>query len=355
MQHYDAELDRDGYKMGRGGKCNRMFKGNERTPRVSRKMRRWGFVEKKKKRRSKRHNEKKEASYNSTRLVRIKTERYAENEEGNYDLQSNHHHLIHKENDSGLQEYRFALEKISRRNGYTYVNDNYEDLSFSEKDTRSFRKNKGAVVNECQICCEIRPLVPLLNKCNHAPVCHECLREIYVNQAQKNVSNYPLHCYHPLCRKQVHDVHLIKHNLIFSEKEFTKHYRLTVLSKAYSGSRDIVHCPQCDFPRIVNMQDIVSCSQCKIAYEVTHDMHNNRLTTITAIESLKPDNMGRNDGWAHCPRCKIIISKGNGCDHMTCVCGLDFSWIEARARKKAPLLKCAVKSKLGTISIVNRA
>lgn len=350
MQDHDADLYRDGYKMGRGGKCNRMFKGNERTPRVSRKKRRWGFIEKKKKRRSKRCNEKKEASGNNTRLVRIKTERYAANEEKNYHPQFDHHHLTHNENNLGLQEYQVALEKLSRRrNGYTYVNDNYEELSFSEKDTRSFRKSKGVVLKECQIYCEIRPLVPLLNKCNHAPVCHGCLREIYVNQAQQNVSNYPLQCYHPSCKKQVHEVHLIKHNLICSEKEFTKHHRLTVLGKAYSGSKDIVNCPQCEFPRIVNMQEIVSCSQCKIAFEVAHDMHTNRQTTIAAIESLRRDKMGSNDGWAHCPRCKIIISKGDGCDHMTCVCGMNFSWIDACAQNKTALLKYAVKGKIGTI------
>lgn len=361
MQHYDAEIYRDGYKMGRGGKCNQMFKGNERTPRDrygTRSARRRGFIEKKKKKRkSKRYNEKKEENCNNARLVRIKTERYAANENIYYDPRFDHY-LAHDENDSaeysaiGLQESRVALKKVSwRRNGYIYANDNYEQLSFSKKDTRFFRKNKDAVVKECQICCEIRPLVPLLKKCNHAPVCHVCLREIYVNQAQQNVLNYPLQCYHPSCRKQIHDVHLVKHNLIFSEKELTKHYRLKVLGKAYSGSRDIVHCPQCEFPKIVNKQSrVVSCRQCKVTYEVEDDIHNTRLTTIAAIESIRSDKMGSNDGWAQCPRCKIIISKGDGCDHMTCVCGLSFSWTEA-LDKKQTILKSAVKGKINTILV----
>ena len=29
---------------------------------------------------------------------------------------------------------------------------------------------------------------------------------------------------------------------------------------------------------------------------------------------------------AACPGCKLIISKGNGCNHMTCVCGKAFDW-----------------------------
>ena len=87
--------------MGRGGKYNQMFKGNERTPRDrygTRSARRRGFIEKKKKKRkSKRYNEKKEVNYNNARLVRIKTERYAANENIYYDPQFDHY-LAHDEN-----------------------------------------------------------------------------------------------------------------------------------------------------------------------------------------------------------------------------------------------------------------
>ena len=32
----------------------------------------------------------------------------------------------------------------------------------------------------------------------------------------------------------------------------------------------------------------------------------------------------------HCPQCNILISKGEGCSHMTCAyCGYDFDWDKA--------------------------
>jgi len=242
-------------------------------------------------------------------------------------------------------------EELSwRRNGDIYMRDSHEELSSSDKYISSFSKNKDAVAKECQICYEIRPLVSLSNKCNHEPVCHGCLREMYVNQAQRDVSNYPLRCFHPSCRKVVNSGQLIKNNLFYSKKELTKHYRLEILRQAYSSSKDIVHCPQCEFPRIVNLQNIVSCRQCKIVYRVGDDTHSNMFTTIASIESIESDKMGSNDGWAHCPRCKMIISKGAGCGHMTCFCGEEFSWIKALDEKKPPL-KYAKKGKIGTLSM----
>lgn len=253
-------------------------------------------------------------------------------------------------------------EELSwERNEDTRTNIDREDFSSGHKRASSspFCRNEDAAAKECRICCEIRPLVSLSKKCDHPPVCRGCLREIYVNQAQQDVSNYPLRCYDPSCRKQVHDVQLVKHNLIRKDKELARHYRLKVFGKAYSSSSDIVHCPECDFPKMVTKQETVKCMQCKITYEVWHDGRTNRGSTIAAIEAIKGDNKGSNSGWAHCPKCKMIVSKGDGCDHMICVCGKHFSWTEALDRKnryklKANKMKHAVTSSLPEINNMHK-
>jgi len=188
-------------------------------------------------------------------------------------------------------------------------------------------------IGECSICCEVRPLVSLLKKCDHPPSCHECLREIYINQAQQDISNYPLQCFHPSCRRPVRETQLIQHGLLKSEQELTKHYRLTVMSKAYTSTKKVTYCPECDFTSKVNKQEIVNCRQCRTTYGVEHDEFTTKASTIAAIEAIGNDNFGHNDGWATCPNCKITISKGYGCDHMTCVCGMDFSWEDALRKK----------------------
>ncbi len=192
---------------------------------------------------------------------------------------------------------------------------------------------------ECPICCETRPLISLMKKCNHPSACRECLHEIYVSQAQENVSNYPLQCYHPGCSKPILASQLISHDIFYTEDELQKHHRFSTLAKAYSNAntRMIVHCPDCDFPKLVSNQEKVNCKRCKTKFEIKYaDKHKKRMptmnhdkkSTIQALEALEKDDIGLNYGWTKCPACKMIVSKGNGCDHMTCVCGKEFYWNE---------------------------
>ena len=79
---------------------------------------------------------------------------------------------------------------------------------------------------------------------------------------------------------------------------------------------------------------------------MVHDGITHVMTTIAAVEAMGNDAFGRNDGWAKCPRCKIVISKGDGCDHMHCVCGMDFSWSVARRKVPSGKLKMAFSKPL---------
>ena len=70
-----------------------------------------------------------------------------------------------------------------------------------------------------------------MKKCNHPPSCLVCLRKIYVDHAQEDVSNYPLRCWHPSCTKVVRDTQLMQHNLIRSPQQLDRHYSLHLFSK----------------------------------------------------------------------------------------------------------------------------
>ncbi len=196
----------------------------------------------------------------------------------------------------------------------------------SEEKHNSSHKKKADIIGECSICCEIAPLVPLLKNCNHEPQCRSCLRKMYVEHAQQDISNYPLQCYHPSCKRTIGETQLVRHDLLNSNKELLKHRRLTVLSKAYRRVQKVVHCPECDFPQVVNKHEGVCCRNCGISYICVHDDFSTMKSTLAAVESFSPDSIGRIDGWARCPHCRIIISKGDGCSHMSCICGEDFDW-----------------------------
>lgn len=111
---------------------------------------------------------------------------------------------------------------------------------------------------------------------------------------------------------------------------------MIVLCKIKKGNGiKTVHCPKCDTPRGVgklgDKDKIFGCRNCNIAaaYQVSP-----YYATIRALENMKSDSCGINDGWAKCPHCGILISKGDGCEHMECAnCNQDFCWDEALEEK----------------------
>ena len=189
---------------------------------------------------------------------------------------------------------------------------------------QSKTRDLTGIIGECSVCWEVGELVPLFKSCNHDPQCQSCLRKLYVKQAQKDIFNYPLRCYHPYCKRPIHEAQLINHGLVHTNKELSNHRRLTVLSRAHRCDKKVAYCPDCDFPRVVKNEEIVSCRQCDTKFALLHGNISTWQSTIAAIESFGTDNVDDCDSynsWAHCPNCKMIIVKDGGDDLMFCVCG----------------------------------
>mmetsp|Transcript_29770 Transcript_29770/g.43318 ORF Transcript_29770/g.43318 Transcript_29770/m.43318 type:complete len:287 (+) Transcript_29770:37-897(+) len=217
-----------------------------------------------------------------------------------------------------------------------FVEENLSAEIHLEPPLSESAKHTSKIIGQCIICAEEeRHLIKLMSKCNHPLACYECLRKLYVSYAQEDVSNFPLKCFHPDCNRLVRETQLIKHSLVQSEQELAKYHRLSVLKKAYSGSKRVVHCPTCDHPHHLNtaMHRGVHCKNCRTYYEV-EDEHTTFSSTLEAVNNFRKDRIGGNNGWANCPKCNLIISKGYGCDHMHCVCGHDFSWLNAVSRRQ---------------------
>lgn len=239
---------------------------------------------------------------------------------------TNHHSTTTKRN---IPQNRLSIDDY-----YMWQDDDfYASSDYEDYDSDASSRQKKISTDICPICCENRPtFIPLMKNCTHDPACQNCLREIFVKQAQKNVTNYPLQCYHPSCRKPVHDDLLIRHKLFRSDEELRKHYRLKTFAQinAHIERKQVVYCPECEQPRAVTNQEKVNCRNCNIQFLVAYDDITTELTTIAAMESFKSDKAGGNDGLANCPRCKSLISKGSGCSHMKCFCGHDFNWNDVR-------------------------
>lgn len=214
---------------------------------------------------------------------------------------------------------------------YDQVDDNESDSI--ETSTQSSRKEEY-----CPICCEVtsEPLFNLMRNCNHPPACKSCYQKIYVTEAQKDVSNYPLTCFFPSCNIHVALSQLERHGLVKNDKERRKHQHLSAMASAYQkpDKYKLANCPKCDCGNLVRYQQKMHCRACSTMFIVLHDDKTQKESTIAVMEEMEQDKFGLNDGWAECPRCKLLISKGFGCDHMICVCGHDFSWRFALDRRQ---------------------
>lgn len=226
----------------------------------------------------------------------------------------------------------------------TDIWNNDEESDSSENFSNAFAaETRPPSRTKCCICLEVLPVVKLMNKCNHPAACHACLYQVYIVQAQKSVENYPLKCFYPLCGRPVRETQLTQHDLVRSEKELARHHRLVVLAKAYAGKRVVVHCAKCDHPYYPGGSvHVITCYACKVRYEVLDRRTSQESTTLAAMEAFGYDRAGRNGGWARCPTCKMLISKGDGCDHMICPCGSRFNWGDAmmartKGKRKVPV------------------
>jgi len=176
--------------------------------------------------------------------------------------------------------------------------------------------------DRCSICLDHVPLVKLMNKCSHPAACRACLRELYINQAQRDVANYPLRCFDPSCDRIVREVHLTRHSLATTEGEISRHRRLIVLAGARTRRRAVAHCPSCDHPlvrRVKTGEYLATCAMCGERYTVENEH-------LLALGEVDRECL-RALGVRTCRRCGSNIEHRGGCYKMKCRCGYRFCFV----------------------------
>ena len=235
---------------------------------------------------------------------------------------------------------------ITRRNDIKTLDEVFDDIVLApstyytaKRNTTTCLEDHGTSttkypIRECAICFNKRPTITLSKKCWHHAACKECLRKLYVHNTW---GSYPLKCFNPCCDQSVHAAQLEKHNIFSSTSEVRSYHEKLIQAKINKnkGLRTVM-CPKCEAPRGIkkfnsDKDHIFGCvnPECRTRYYVSPFY-----ATLRCLDNLKSDKMGINDGWARCPQCEILISKGDGCEHMDCVyCGKFFLWDEAIEKK----------------------
>ncbi|CAJ1932685.1 unnamed protein product [Cylindrotheca closterium] len=143
--------------------------------------------------------------------------------------------------------------------------------------------------NKCYLCGKPGKLEKLFRSCKHEPACHSCLRNCYVLQAT-HVCKYPLKCFHPECKLVVRNTQIER--FVKTKEELQTYHYLHTKAKMHK----------------VRLGD-----NWKEIIEILGE-------ALGSIELCR------------CPKCKMLITKSGGCDHMTCVCGTEFNWDDTSRR-----------------------
>ena len=176
---------------------------------------------------------------------------------------------------SANNEWRNQSYSLYNGKGYVTLVDN-EHASSGQQDQKvpgsSPPYHLAKTTRKCVLChSDSSSLHKLMKKCHHASACLSCLRDRYIIQAQKDVSNYPLHCFDPQCNRTVRgpQIQAIAH----CPKEVTQHYRMVLLARAAAQKFDVAQCIHCTFPCRLETSyfpvQMVRCRNCQKDFPAT--------------------------------------------------------------------------------------
>ncbi|KAF3915164.1 hypothetical protein ABW20_dc0104487 [Dactylellina cionopaga] len=167
----------------------------------------------------------------------------------------------------------------------------------------------------CTLCDEEKPSYKLEKlPCGHFQ-CHDCLRENY-KVILDNPEYYP-----PKCCK---DLDITSTSFVLSIEDLE---RLEELRQAKEAKR-IVDCAFCSRTLIdVSIEDenayCMKCDQITCA-KCGSKAHKDICPTDPGTRQLL--ELVQREGWSRCPRCRMVVEREDGCDHMECVCGAMFCY-----------------------------
>ncbi|XP_035244055.1 ranBP-type and C3HC4-type zinc finger-containing protein 1 [Anguilla anguilla] len=240
-----------------------------------------------------------------------------------------------KQEEFALMQYQQALEDQRQKN--------FQNLL--QTDEHSLVPNDTEL--ECPVC--FIPILPgegaILRECLHT-FCRDCLKGTITNSMDAEVTcPFGDDTYSCDCKLQDREI-----RSVLSPEEYQKFLELR-LSIAETRSENSFHCktPNCQgwciYEDEVNefvcqLCNKTNCILCKAIHdgmnckEYQDDLRIRAENDIAAKQTADMLNAMLTSGEAmHCPKCKIIVQKKDGCDWICCVmCKTEMCWVTRQAR-----------------------
>ncbi|KAF9170323.1 hypothetical protein BGX21_002299 [Mortierella sp. AD011] len=186
--------------------------------------------------------------------------------------------------------------------------------------------------------------IGIVMPCNHG-LCLSCLQSLLTNATQNPQSRFPTLCPQPGCRTPIPTESA---ELVLDPEILEIWYRK--LAEVHVANK--VCCPKPECQSIIDLDDkdgtAVTCPECRSSFCATCAVPFHRGMTCEQYQIQSQGGSSEEDRamlrlvqdrhWRHCPSCRFVIEKQQGCNHMVCHCGQSFCyacgypWNELEAR-----------------------
>ncbi|KAF9167078.1 hypothetical protein DFQ26_005960 [Actinomortierella ambigua] len=188
--------------------------------------------------------------------------------------------------------------------------------------------------------------IGIIMPCQHG-LCLSCLQTYLIHSLQDPKARFPIQCPQPGCRSPIP---VDSGELVLEREQLDTWYRK--LAEIHVANKAC--CPRPECGAIIDLDDrdgtVVRCPECMTSYCASCAVPYHRGLTCeqyrgqvegggnTAEEDLAMVQMIKDRRWRHCPSCRFVIEKTQGCPHVVCHCGqsMCFScgspWDEMEAR-----------------------
>ncbi|KAI8595989.1 hypothetical protein EDD21DRAFT_389672 [Dissophora ornata] len=180
--------------------------------------------------------------------------------------------------------------------------------------------------------------------CEHG-LCLSCLQSFLTNATQNPQARFPTLCPQPGCRTPIPPESA---ELVLDSETIEIWYRK--LAEVHVANK--VCCPKPDCRSIIDLDDrdgtAVACPECRSSFcascavpfhqGLTCEQYQNQSQGGDTEEDRAMLRLVQDRHWRHCPSCRFVIEKQQGCNHMVCHCGQSFcyacghAWDELEAR-----------------------
>ncbi|KAN0076770.1 hypothetical protein V8E55_010625 [Tylopilus felleus] len=174
---------------------------------------------------------------------------------------------------------------------------------------------------ECVVCCDSFESIACVNgPCGHF-ICRQCVITM-AEVATKNEDMLPLQC----CQQQLpvdtflsflHGPQLVKFSSRLAEAATPPKLRvycpnkecLIFIGRSPASTPCVMACPGC------STEVCSGCKNCAHPKESCDD-----------FEGRDVRALAKKNGWMTCPKCKMIVERSGGCNHMRCRCNKEFCY-----------------------------